>query len=92
MHKQNLILASSSPRRKELLENLQLSFITISSDVDESYDPNWKPDQIVMDLSSSKSVSPFLRSIQTSFVIGSDTVVVVDQTILGKPQNREEAF
>ena len=44
MHRQNLILASSSPRRKELLENLQLSFITISSDVDESYDPKWKPE------------------------------------------------
>ena len=48
---QNLILASSSPRRKELLENLQLSFITVSSDVDESYDPNWNPHQIVMELS-----------------------------------------
>ena len=54
MHMQNLILASSSPRRKELLENLHLSFITVSSDVDESYDLEWKPDQIVMELKPSK--------------------------------------
>ena len=50
---QDLILASSSPRRKELLENLQLSFNTVSSDVDENYDPNWAPDEIVMELASS---------------------------------------
>ena len=91
MHMQNLILASSSPRRKELLENLQLSFITVSSDVDESYDPSWKPDQIVMELSHRKAMSVSEKN-PNAFVIGSDTVVVVDQTILGKPQNREEAF
>ena len=54
---QNLILASSSPRRKELLENLHLSFITVSSDVDESYDLEWKPDQIVMELSHRKAMA-----------------------------------
>lgn len=91
MHMQNLILASSSPRRKELLENLQLSFTTVSSDVDESYDLSWKPDQIVMELSQRKAMSVSEKN-PNAFVIGSDTVVVVDKTILGKPQNREEAF
>ena len=52
---QDLILASSSPRRKELLENLQLSFKTVSSDVDENYDPNWAPHEIVMELASRKA-------------------------------------
>lgn len=88
---QNLILASSSPRRKELLENLQLSFNTVSSDVDEHYNPEWKPDEIVMELAlrKAKSVS---KDHPTSFVIGSDTVVVNENHILGKPKNREEAF
>jgi septum formation protein len=88
---QNLILASSSPRRKELLENLHLSFITVSSDVDESYDLEWKPDEIVMELAKRKAQA-VSDQYPNSFVIGSDTVVVVDNTILGKPQNREEAF
>ena len=77
MHMQNLILASSSPRRKELLENLQLSFITVSSDVDESYDLSWKPDQIVMELSHRKAMAVSEKN-PNAFVIGSDTVVVVD--------------
>src|SRR4051812_12654818 len=88
---QNLILASSSPRRKELLENLHLSFITVSSDVDESYDPEWKPDQVVMELSHRKAMEVSQKN-PNSYVVGSDTVVVVDQTILGKPKDREEAF
>ena len=88
---QNLILASSSPRRKELLENLQLSFNTVSSDVDEHYDADWKPDKIVMELALRKAKS-VAKDYPASFVIGSDTVVVNDHNILGKPQNREEAF
>jgi septum formation protein len=88
---QDLILASSSPRRKELLENLQLSFKTVSSDVDENYDPHWAPDEIVMELASRKAKAVALNY-PTSFVIGSDTIVVKDDQILGKPQTREEAF
>jgi septum formation protein len=88
---QDLILASSSPRRKELLENLQISFNTVSSDVDEKYDPNWTPNEIVMELASRKAKA-VADKFPTSFVIGSDTIVVKDNHILGKPQTREEAF
>ena len=88
---QDLILASSSPRRKELLENLQLSFKTVSSDVDENYDPHWAPDEIVMELASRKAKAVALNY-PSSFVIGSDTIVVKDDQILGKPQTHEEAF
>lgn len=88
---QNLILASSSPRRKELLENLQLTFQTVSSDVDENYNPEWSPEEIVMELAYRKAET-VSKVHPASFVIGSDTVVVRDQTILGKPENREEAF
>jgi len=88
---QDLILASSSPRRKELLENLQLTFNTVSSDVDENYDPNLDPDEIVMELAYRKAKA-VAKQYPTSFVIGSDTIVVCGKDILGKPQNREEAF
>lgn len=88
---QNLILASSSPRRKELLENLHLPFTTVSSDVDEDYEPTWLPEDIVIELSlrKAKAVS---NQYPSAFVIGSDTVVVHNHSILEKPQNREEAF
>lgn len=88
---QNLILASSSPRRKELLENLQIPFTTVSSDVDENFDPELKPEEVVMELSLRKA-NFIARQYPSSFVIGSDTVVVHNNSILGKPRNRDEAF
>jgi septum formation protein len=88
---QNLILASSSPRRKELLENLQLTFTISSSEVDESFDPSLSPEDIVMELAERKAQAVFIENPE-SFVLGSDTLVVVDNQILGKPVNEEEAI
>lgn len=88
---QTLILASSSPRRKELLENLQISFRVSSSDVDESYDPHLKPQEVVMELASRKA-GHVAKQNPEAYVIGSDTVVVIDEEILGKPKDRDEAF
>ncbi|GLB58371.1 Maf family protein [Cytobacillus sp. NCCP-133] len=88
---QNLILASSSPRRKELLENLHLTFEVSSSDVDESFDPGLTPEEIVKELAFRKANAVFKQS-SDSYVIGSDTVVVKDGQVLGKPASSEEAF
>ncbi|MBT2688096.1 septum formation inhibitor Maf [Bacillus sp. ISL-47] len=88
---QNLILASSSPRRKELLKNLHLTFEVSSSDVDESFDPRLTPDEIVKELAFRKAFAVFEKH-PDAFVIGSDTVVVKDGNVLGKPSNSEEAF
>lgn len=88
---QNLILASSSPRRKELLENLQLLFEVSSSDVDESFDPKTAPKDVVMELSFRKAKAVSERY-PDSFIIGSDTVVVSGGKILGKPRDEDDAF
>lgn len=88
---QNLILASSSPRRKELLENLHLTFDVSSSDVDESFDPELTPGEIVMELSSRKAKA-VSKQYPASFIIGADTVVVSGGAVLGKPKDRMEAY
>ncbi|MED4225064.1 Maf family protein [Neobacillus cucumis] len=88
---QNLILASSSPRRKELLENLRLSFSISSSEVDESFDPKLTPEEVVMELAERKAQVVFQKN-PDAFVIGSDTVVVADNQILGKPADEAEAI
>ncbi|RBP93976.1 septum formation protein [Cytobacillus firmus] len=88
---QNLILASSSPRRKELLENLHLQFEVSSSDVDESFDPVLTPGEIVKELAHRKAKAVFNKH-PDSYVIGSDTVVVKDGNVLGKPGSSKEAF
>lgn len=88
---QTLILASSSPRRKELLENLQLPFEVVSSDVDESFHENSTPDEVVTELAMRKAKAVYQER-QESFVIGADTVVVCDGQILGKPNDEQDAF
>lgn len=87
---QHLILASSSPRRKELLENLHLSFDISSSDADESYVPGTPPAEIVMELAERKAKDVAQR-FRDSFVIGADTIVVCDNEVLGKPKDEADA-
>ncbi|WP_313431593.1 Maf family protein [Siminovitchia terrae] len=86
----NLVLASSSPRRKELLEKLSIPFITYSPNVDESIDKDQKPAEIVTELSFRKAKKA-ADQYPDSYVIGSDTVVVYKGTVLGKPADRESA-
>ncbi|MGP7816827.1 Maf family protein [Niallia sp. 01092] len=88
---QTLILASSSPRRKELLEDLRLSFEVSSSDVDESFDHALSPEEVVMDLAKRKAEA-ISSNKNNTFIIGADTIVFYDGNILGKPKTREQAF
>lgn len=87
---QRLILASSSPRRKELLENLRLKFEISSSDADESFSENLSQSEAVMELASRKA-KIVAQQFPDCFVIGADTVVVHDGMILGKPVSGQEA-
>jgi septum formation protein len=86
-----LVLASGSPRRRELLSGLGLPFEIIMSDVDESVDERMPPDEIVRTLAYRKA-SAVSKTIQDGVVIGSDTVVVLDDQILGKPVDTNDAI
>ncbi|WP_409254366.1 Maf family protein [Bacillus sp. SCS-153A] len=86
----NLILASGSPRRKELLQQIQLSFSIEVSNADETFAPELQPHEVVMELSKRKAVSVAAQHPE-SFVIGSDTVVVFNNEIMGKPSDSEHA-
>ncbi len=84
-----LILASKSPRRKELLSLITENFVIKTANVDETLPRGITPDKAVEYLSKIKA-EPFANGVDT--VIGADTVVAVDGKILGKPANRQEAF
>ena len=88
----NIILASQSPRRKELLAGLGLQFSTISLDIDETFDRNeFKKEQITEYLSAKKAKA--YTDIQPNdLIITSDTTVWVDDESLEKASNREEAY
>lgn len=85
------ILASNSPRRKELLSNCGFSFEVIPSDCDESITEKLTPQETVTELARRKAMA-VLGDNEDAVVLGCDTVVAVDGEILGKPADRDEAF
>ncbi len=84
-----IILASKSPRRRELLSLITEDFTIKTADVDESLPDNIQPDKAVEYLSKIKA-EPFKNDADT--IIGADTVVAVDGIILGKPKDRNDAY
>ncbi len=85
-----LILASGSPRRRELLARLGLDFSVIVADVDETVAPEERPRDYVERLSLAKARA-VARANPNLPVLGSDTSVIVDGHILGKPRDESEA-
>ena len=86
-----LILASASPRRKELLEQLGVDFKIEVADCDEIMDDEIAPDVLVQRNASEKAKAVAKLNPQNT-VLGADTVVTIDGKILGKPKDREDAF
>lgn len=86
-----LILASSSPRRAEILTNAGLPFSVLSSAVDESPYPGEAPTALVQRLANAKADLVTARAVGPAIVLAADTVVVLDDKILGKPRSVEDA-
>lgn len=85
-----IVLASSSPRRAQLLAMLDLRFEIEPADIDERYTPGEEPAAHAERLAREKAMA-IAREQRDSLVIGSDTVVVLDEEVLGKPRNAAEA-
>ena len=86
----NLLLASNSPRRKELLTQLGYQFDIVKIDVDESYPEDLKPNQIAEYVSAKKAKAFDVN--ENEILLTSDTIVALDQKILLKPKDENEAF
>ena len=85
-----LVLASQSPRRAQLLTMLGLTFDVVPADVDETQEPGEAPTVHAERLAREKALAVAARRAE-ALVIGSDTVVVVDDQVLGKPRDDEHA-
>lgn len=88
---ERLILASSSPRRKQLLRQLGLEFDVFSSEVEEDVMKGESPKDHVLRLAELKA-RMVGEKYPNRWVIGADTVVSIDERILGKPQTDQEAY
>lgn len=86
-----LVLASQSPRRAELIGRLGLRFDTLPADLDESYLSGETPPQHAERLSREKAQA-IAATRPDALVVGSDTIVVIDGDVLGKPRDRAHAI
>jgi len=91
MPSKNLILASASPRRKELLKKIVEKFKVIPSNVDESTIPAQTPEAFAVKAALAKAGDVALKH-KNSIIIGADTIVVLGKKILGKPKSRRDAI
>ncbi len=82
------MLASASPRRRELLQGLGLAFIVRAAQIDESPHQGEAPTEYVLRLAAEKAAA---RAEPGELVLGADTVVILDGEILGKPQDPPDA-
>jgi MAF protein len=86
-----LLLASSSPYRRELLERLHLPFVCASPDIDESHRPQESATELVKRLAQEKAMALATR-FPDHLIIGSDQVAVLGEQIIGKPHTFERAL
>ena len=89
-----LILASQSPRRAELLSQIGVPFTTLSADIDETILPGETPEIYVQRLAKQKAQAGWQASADTAkrrLVLGADTVVVINEQVMGKPKDFDDA-
>ena len=92
MFKQKIILASQSPRRKQLLEWAEIDCEVIVSDTDESFPPGLSFEAAAIHIARNKALAVIAKNDISIPVLAADTIVVCDETIIGKPTGREDAI
>lgn len=95
-HKVSLVLASTSPRRHELIKHLRLPFEIVPSGIEEVIDSRLQPEKLVVSLAQQKAADVYAklcrrRADETLVVLGADTIVVIDGKFLGKPVDDNDA-
>ena len=87
-----IILASGSPRRKQLLEWAEVPFEIVTKETDESYPPELTPEAIAIHIARNKAlaVQPIIPP--GSVILAADTIVVLNKRIIGKPKSRQDAI
>jgi septum formation protein len=86
----NIILASTSPRRKEILAKTKLPFVAVPSNYEEDMTLQMSPIDLAKYLSAGKALS-LINDHKDAIIIGADTFVVFQNKLLGKPKNEEQA-
>ncbi|TFZ40012.1 septum formation inhibitor Maf [Soehngenia longivitae] len=86
----NFILASASPRRKEIFKQIGIDIKVVESSINESIRTDERPEQIAMSLAFQKAID-VSNKVDNSIIIAADTIVVKENEIIGKPKNKLDA-
>lgn len=89
---QKIILASQSPRRKQLLEWAEIPFEIIVQSTDESYPDHLSVDEIAIHIARNKAQAIYQTHQVTMPVLAADTIVVLNNEVIGKPKDRADAI
>jgi septum formation protein len=87
-----IILASQSPRRKQLLEWAEIPFEIVVQDTDERFPPGLEPEEAAIYIARNKALAVQNKTSPGSVILAADTMVVLGESIIGKPVHREEAI
>lgn len=87
-----IILASKSPRRREILEILECEYRSVPADTDETVVPGMSPADTVMLFSDRKAEAVRAEAEKGDIILGMDTMVCIDGKLLGKPKDEADAF
>ena len=91
MFNQKIILASQSPRRRELLHLAEIDFDIIVADIDESYPTDLSFEEIAIHIAKNKALAVAHQNKTDKIILAADTIVVCDGEVIGKPTNEEDA-
>ena len=91
MFNQKIILASQSPRRRELLHLAEIDFDIIVADTDESYPTDLSFEEIAIHIAKNKALAVAHQNTTDKIIVAADTIVVCDDEVIGKPTNEEDA-
>jgi septum formation protein len=86
-----IILASQSPRRKQLLEWAEVPFEIVVKETDERFPPGLQPDEVAVYIARNKALAVQQQVGSNKLILAADTIVVLGEAIIGKPVHREEA-
>lgn len=87
-----IILASASPRRKELLQLIGLAPEVIAPDIEEAVLPGEAIDAFLQRVAIAKGIEVYRKRFFHTLIVSADTVVLLDGSLIGKPTSREDAF
>jgi septum formation protein len=92
MKHNEIILASASPRRRQLLEWAELNFEVIVVETDESYPSNLEIEEVAVHIARNKALAVYAKTSDKRLILAADTIVVIEDMILGKPVDRMDAI